>query len=158
MNRSGSARRGWGRRVGTTLGVAVVIFIAIQLIPLDRTNPAVVQEPAWDTPVTRALVKDACFDCHSNETVWPWYARIAPASWLIWRDVDEGRSKLNFSDWGRAHEGANEIAEVVNEGEMPPWYYAMMHPEARLSDAEKQALIAGMRATLGAAANGEGAG
>ena len=81
------------------LGVAlIVVLVAIQLVPYGRrhTNPPVTQEPGWDQPRTRALVARACFDCHSNETAWPWYAHMAPLSWLVQRDVDEGRRALNY--------------------------------------------------------------
>jgi hypothetical protein len=79
----------------------VVLFGLIQLVPYgrDHTNPPVVAEPAWDSPQTRALAVRACFDCHSNETVWPWYSNVAPASWLVQRDVDDGRRRLNWSEW-----------------------------------------------------------
>lgn len=129
----------------------VVLLVLIQLVPYGRahTNPPVVQEPAWDSPTTRALAKRACFDCHSNETAWPWYTNIAPVSWMIQRHVDEGRQKLNFSDWGNSRERElDEIAEVILEGEMPLPNYLPMHPEARLTPAEKQALIDGLNASL----------
>ena len=142
-------KQNWKRTIGIGAVIIVVLAIAIQLIPVDRTNPTIVSEPNWDSPATRALAKDACFDCHSNETVWPWYSKIAPVSWLTWRDVEEGRDHLNFSDWDNQHVRAGEIAEVIDEGEMPPWFYVIMHPEAKLSDSEKQALIDGLLATTG---------
>ncbi len=130
--------------------ILVVLFGLIQLIPYGRnhTNPPVRQEPQWDSPQTRELVRRACYDCHSNETVWPWYSNIAPVSWLVQRDVDEGRQKLNFSEWDRPQEGAREILEVIQEGEMPPFYYVILHPQAKLSNAEKQALLQGLEKTL----------
>jgi Haem-binding domain len=103
-------------------------------------------EPAWDSPRTRAPAVDACFDCHSNETAWPWYTIVAPISWLTRRDVDEGRDALNFSEWDRAQD-AEDVSEVIREGEMPPWSYGILHC-ARLSDAEKERLIAGLEATI----------
>lgn len=121
---------------------------AIQLVPYgrDHTNPPVTAEYAWRSAEARAVVKKACYDCHSNETVWPWYANVAPSSWLVQRDVDEGRSRLNFSEWapGSAVVAAalgREIAEVVAAGEMPPFQYRIMHSDARLSDAERQVLV-----------------
>ena len=130
-------------------------FAAIQLIPYgrDHTNPPVTAEPTWDSPRTRELAKQACFDCHSNETVWPWYSSVAPVSWLVQRDVDEGRSKMNFSEWPQLPAGggaaiAAEVAEVIDGGEMPPIQYRLIHSGARLSDAEKQELIAGLKASL----------
>lgn len=123
------------------------LFLVIQLIPFgrDHSNPAVAQEPNWDSPETRAIAQRACYDCHSNETVWPWYANVAPVSWLIVRDTLEGREHLNFSEWGRGEgEEAEELVEVVRSGEMPPAQYVVMHPEAKLSADEQQALIQGL--------------
>jgi len=148
MDEQQASRRNWKRTIGIGAIILVVLFVAIQLIPVKRTNPAVVSEPTWDSPATRALAKDACFDCHSNETVWPWYSRIAPVSWLTWNDVRGGRERLNFSEWGTHRFEVGEIAEVIDGGEMPPWYYALMHPKAKLSDSEKQALIDGLSATI----------
>lgn len=142
-------RQDWKRVLGILVGVVVVLFVLIQFIPVDKTNPATAQEPNWDSPHTRELAEAACFDCHSNETVWPWYAQIAPSSWLLSRDVEKGREHLNFSDWGSGEQEVDEIAEVINEGEMPPWYYVMMHSDAKLSDDEKTELIAGLEATVG---------
>lgn len=129
----------------------VALFVLIQLVPFGRnhTNPPVLQEPNWDSPQTRALAKRACFDCHSNETVWPWYSNIAPISWLVANDTYEGRSKLNFSEWGsQSGEEAREAGEAVMEGEMPPLKYFPTHPDARLTDAEKLALAQGLDASL----------
>ena len=128
-------------------GVGVLGFLAIQLIPVDRTNPPVVREPNWNSPQTRALVKRACFDCHSNETVWPWYTNVAPVSWLAAHDVQEGRAALNYSEWQPNQE--NEAVEAVLAGKMPMPIYLAIHPEARLTQAETQALIAGLEATFG---------
>ncbi len=127
-------------------------FLLIQLLPYGRnhTNPPVIQEPTWNSPQTRTLAQRACFDCHSNETVWPWYSNVAPISWLVQRDVDEGRKKLNFSTWGfGGEEEAEEMAEVIYEGEMPLPIYLLTHAEARLSAAEKEALAQGLMASLG---------
>ncbi len=128
----------------------VVLAILIQLIPLPGrgNNPAVVAEPKWDSPQTRTLAQRACFDCHSNETVWPWYSYIAPVSWLVYGDVMTGRSRMNFSEWNNSHPDSGEIAEVIQEGEMPPETYLLMHPSARLDTAEKQQLITGLQNSL----------
>jgi len=88
-------------------------------------------------------------DCHSNETEWPWYSSVAPISWLVQHDVEEARSHFNVSEWGRAKNHGDEAAKEVRDGEMPPWFYRPAHPEARLSDAERQELIAGLVATFG---------
>jgi hypothetical protein len=137
------------------LGIAALLLI--QLVPYgrDHTNPPVLQEPQWDSPQTRALVQRACFDCHSNKTIWPWYSNFAPVSWLTQRDVDEGREKLNFSEWGRGEQEADEIFEVVKEGEMPLPIYLITHPEARLNTQEKQALLEGLLATFGSGGEAE---
>ncbi len=129
-----------------------VLFVLIQAVPYGRehSNPPVAKEPAWDSPRTRELVVRACFDCHSNETRWPWYSHVAPFSWLVTHDVTEGREKLNFSEFDRRQRKAREAAEEVREGEMPLWTYLLAHSEARLSDAEKADLIRGLEATFGA--------
>lgn len=131
------------------IAAAVLVFGLIQLIPYGRnhTNPPVVAEPQWDSPQTRALAQRACFDCHSNETVWPWYSNIAPVSWLVQHDTEEGRSKVNFSEWGSARIDVREISEAI-QGEMPPFIYTLQHPTARLSQAEKQQLIDGLTASF----------
>lgn len=136
------------------LGVVVVVLIlavAIQAVPYGRnhTNPSARAEPRWDSERTRALAVRACFDCHSNQTVWPWYSNLAPVSWLIQRDVDEGRKALNFSEWDRRQDEARESAKTVRKGEMPPWFYAAIQPDARLTAAEQDALVRGLEATLG---------
>ncbi len=130
----------------------LVLLVAIQFVPVwaQQTNPPVVAEPQWDSSETRALVRRACFDCHSNETVWPIYSKIAPVSWLVTYDVMEGREELNFSEWGLGRNGrgeeGDELAEEVIEGAMPPRNYLLLHPEAQLSPAEQAQLIAGLQA------------
>jgi mono/diheme cytochrome c family protein len=130
------------------LGVVVAVAVGAQLMPYGRnhTNPPVVTEPQWDSPRTRELFTRACADCHSNETVWPWYSNLAPVSWLVQRDVDEGREKFNIST-GRGE--ADEAAEKVSGGEMPLRPYMLLHPEANLTASEKQELIQGLLATFG---------
>ncbi|MFN3974270.1 MAG: heme-binding domain-containing protein [Dehalococcoidia bacterium] len=138
------------RHILTVIGGLVVVgFGVLQAIPYGRghTNPPVQQEPQWDSPQTRQLVVRACYDCHSNQTVWPWYSYIAPVSWLVYKDVMEGRAKLNFSEMPQKE--AHEAAESVQKGSMPPRIYTLIQSKARLSAAEKQALVAGLRATLG---------
>ena len=130
---------------------AVVLFAALQLVPYGRShsNPPVQAEPAWASAQTRALADRACFDCHSNLTTWRWYSNVAPVSWLVQSDVDSGRSALNFSEWNRPQDvDLEEIEETIRSGSMPPWFYRLPHPEARLSGAEKDALIRGLEATF----------
>jgi hypothetical protein len=133
------------------LGAAVVVFAAIQLIPYGRIheNYSHTAEPRWDSARTRELAVRACFDCHSGQTEWPWYASVAPVSWLVASHVDEGRAILDFSRWDRPYEEAHEAGETVLEGEMPPDYYRRMHASARLTDRELRDLAAGLNATLG---------
>ena len=145
-------RRGKPRRIAAiALGGLMGLIVLIQFIPFgrDHTNPAVVAEPNWDSPQTRALFFRACADCHSNETVWPWYSQVAPVSWLVVRDVVEGREQFNISEWGRPENEGDEAAETVQEGEMPLWFYVPLHPEANLTAAERQQLIDGLVATFG---------
>lgn len=127
------------------------VFAVMQLIPYGRnhSNPAVVKEPAWDSPRTRELAVRACFDCHSNETKWPWYGQIAPFSWVMQRHVDIGRTVLNFSDWTRTYPLAPQAPANVLMGEMPIRSYLWVHPESDLTTAEKDELARGLELTLG---------
>jgi hypothetical protein len=123
---------------------AGVLLLAIQAVPVDRSNPPV-ESDVDAPPDVKSLLRRACYDCHSHETVWPAQAWIAPASWLVAYDVKEGREKLNFSRWKALDAKAlarvaKELPEEVGEGEMPPWFYRIAHPAARLTDAEKGAL------------------
>ena len=129
-----------------TLGV----LLGIQVIRPSHANPPT------DTSKTftaihapndpgAAILTRACRDCHSNDTRWPWYSQVAPMSWLVWRDVHEGREHLNFSEWGtydqerRAHE-AKAICNATVDGEMPLWFYLPMHPDARLTSEDTEQL------------------
>ncbi len=137
------------RPVSLVLVFFGALFALIQLVPYRVTNPPVRQEPAWDSPQTRALAARACFDCHSNEVRVPWYGQVAPVAWVVRSHVDEAREALNFSEMDRPQHEAHEAGEEVAEGEMPPAYYLPMHPEAQLSAEEKRLLVAGLNATLG---------
>lgn len=147
---------GWGIGILLAAGLGFVILLTL-VADLLQTNPATLQEPAWNSPQTRELAKRACFDCHSNETVWPWYDKLPVSSWLAVFDVVRGRRNLNFSEWGTARrgdegreggEGGGDISEVILEGAMPPAIYTSMHPEAILSPAEKELLIDGLSKSL----------
>lgn len=128
----------------------VLIVLLVQLVPLDRSNPTPTREIAWNSAETHNLARRACTDCHSDETVWPWYSRIAPASFILVNHVHEGRAELNFSEWDRPNAGFEDVSETIREGEMPPWDYILMHPEAKLTATEKEQLLAGMQATFAA--------
>jgi mono/diheme cytochrome c family protein len=134
----------------TAIGL-VATFLLIQLVPYgrDHSNPAVAQDVVWANSRTEQLARQACYDCHSNETTWPWYSNVAPVSWLVQHDVDEGRAELNFSEWSGSQRKAHESADAVQEGDMPVWYYTITHPGARLSGQEKQDLVDGFVATFG---------
>jgi hypothetical protein len=126
------------------LMIAAAVLLAAQLVPVPRSNPPVESKmPA--PPEVQAILDRSCADCHSHETRWPWYAYVAPVSWLVAYDTHEARENLNFSTWGsyspkRQRNKTNEIWEKVEEGEMPLWIYLLAHPEAKLSDADREIL------------------
>ncbi|HYM61752.1 MAG TPA: heme-binding domain-containing protein [Thermoanaerobaculia bacterium] len=135
-----------GKRTrGVLIGlVAVVVFI--QLIPVPRTNPPVTGEILAPQEV-KAVLRHSCYDCHSNETVWPWYSHLAPVSWLLYRDVTGGRRAMNLSAWQqmpqtRQNRRRKGIWEEVSSGDMPLWFYLPLHPAAKLSDSDKAILKA----------------
>lgn len=127
------------------LAVAVIL-VALQLVPVGRTNPPTTSKV--DAPQEAlAVLERSCFDCHSNESRWPWYAYVAPVSWLVTHDVKEGREHVNFSEW--AQYDAEKVADIlkdvrdeVEEGKMPLPIYLVLHGDARLSEQDKQALFA----------------
>jgi hypothetical protein len=126
------------------LVLAAVLLLA-QVIRMERSNPPVRYEISTN-PAVQSLLRRACYNCHSNQTIWPWYSNIAPASWLVASDVHEGRQHLNFSEWGsyggdkQSHK-LNTIAEEIRDGDMPPWYYSLMHSESRLSSSERGQIL-----------------
>ena len=136
--------------------MGVIGFVLLQVAPVKwlgiptqdiGTNPP--ERFKFDgPPEVEAVMRRACFDCHTNETRWPLYARIAPGSWLLARDVHKGRSHLNFSKWGDAEEDERQTDrenawEQIESGAMPPWFYVLpMHPDAKLSESDKATLKA----------------
>lgn len=137
--------RRWLKRV--FLG-GFVLLVLIQFVPYgrDHTNPPGSAEPAWPSARVRELAERACFDCHSHATRWPWYSHVAPMSWLVARDVKDGRKHLNFSAWDKPQKNASKASDELEEGEMPPWFYLPLHADARLTDAEKAELVQGLKA------------
>jgi hypothetical protein len=129
------------RKIHLALAVGVGALTVAQLVPVSRTNPPVTA-PVQAPPEVQALLRRACYDCHSHETVWPAQAYVAPFSWLVAHDVSEAREELNFSSWDRVdlRKVAKKLPEEVGEGEMPPWLYVLAHPSARLSEAERRTL------------------
>ncbi len=134
------------RKILIAAAVLVAVVIAIQLVPVERSNPPVIGD--FDGPAEVATVlRASCYDCHSYETDWPWYSHVAPVSWLVAHDVEEARGRLNFSLWRsydakRQERLAEEIWEEVEEGEMPLPAYLLAHADARLSEVEKATLHA----------------
>jgi mono/diheme cytochrome c family protein len=131
--------------------VGASLFVAIQFVPYGRAhdNPPVTQAVEWDSVRTEQLFDGACADCHGNETEWPWYSNVAPQSWFVQRDVDAGRDDLNVSELEQEQDKLEDLIEVIADDEMPPQRYTFLHPEARLSEDEKQALIDGIARTFG---------
>ncbi len=133
--------------------IALIGLMAVaQVFRIDKTNPPV-EGALVAPPQIESLMRRACYDCHSNETVWPWYSNVAPVSWLVARDVKEGRRELNFSQWGAYTEAKKvkklkETAKEVAKGKMPPWYYVLAHPEAGLSPDEQQVFDAWITAEI----------
>jgi hypothetical protein len=150
------------RRVGRSILIALfVIVLAIQLVPVHRTNPpfdpaATLERSATVPANVKAILDRSCKDCHSNETRWPGYAYVAPMSWLLVHDVNEARENLNLSEWGTDDAEAQndsliEICRRVRRGQMPLKRYAWIHPSARLTAEDVEALCewtAEMRRTL----------
>jgi len=132
----------WLKRIGVGL---IALLVVLQFVPVERANPPERGEPPGPAEV-RALLRRSCFDCHSHETQWPWYAQIAPVSLLIARDVKNGRKEVNFSLWEKYNERRKarklkEIAKEVSKGDMPLFYYLPLHPDAKLSAAERELII-----------------
>ena len=132
----------WMKKLGFGL---IAVFIVAQFVPVARVNPTERGQPAAPVEV-QDILQRACYDCHSNETRWPWYSQVAPASFLIARDVTDGRRELNFSLWNQYNERRKsrklkEIAEQVEKRKMPQWYYVPFHPEAQLSPTERDLIL-----------------
>jgi len=131
---------GWLRR---TVLVLAGVAVAMQLVPYGwrHPNPPVTDDAPWPSTRAEGLARTACYDCHSNETDWPLYSYIAPMSWLVRSDVEGGRDELNFSSWDDHDSEADDAAEAIADGSMPPSQYTLLHPDADLDAAEKQQLI-----------------
>jgi len=139
------------RRFGRWLVIGtLVVLAAAQLVPVDRRNPEVRSD--IDAPAeVEAILRRSCYDCHSNETRWPWYSQVAPVSWLVARDVAEGRGHLNFSEWPVADFEArelelHEIEDEIVKGKMPLKIYLVMHRDARLTEQDRSVLAQWARA------------
>ena len=148
------------KRISIYVMVAIVsLLVLIQFFPGNKpevslNNPNDIHEEVLMPTEVSLILRNACYDCHSNETVYPWYADIAPISWLVIHDVNEGRDELNFSEWipyslKRKNHKLEEIVEMIEEGEMPLAIYKPFHPEAKLSDDQKQLLINWAKSLMG---------
>ncbi|TMK57984.1 MAG: cytochrome C [Actinobacteria bacterium] len=141
-------RRRWPpsrRQVKLGLLVIVALLLLIQLVPYGRashSNPPVTQAAKWPAGPGQQIAEAGCYDCHSNLTKWRWYSNVAPSSWLVEHDVEDGRGALDFSEWDKPQPDAGELIEKVESGEMPPLQYKLAHGEARLSSQEKKQLVA----------------
>ncbi|MBI1873607.1 MAG: heme-binding domain-containing protein [Acidobacteria bacterium] len=127
-------------RVKTLSTILIALLIAIQFVQPARTNPpadparAITRRLQVDPEVARILDR-ACRDCHSNDTRWPWYSRVAPGSWLVIDHVNHGRRHLNFSDWpddATEQEKLSAICSEVTSGRMPVSSYTLVHRNARI--------------------------
>ena len=127
------------------------VFLLAQLIRIDKSNPPVRSDLASGS--AKPVLHRACYNCHSNETIWPWYSSVAPTSWLVGSDVRGARSHLNFSEWGTYDSGTRShklraIAEEVKGGDMPPWYYSFVHRDSRLSASDRNQILAWVEETI----------
>lgn len=119
--------------------IMVIVFLGIQFIPVNLSNPPVGEEINAPDAVKQILV-ESCYDCHSNKTKWPWYNKIAPISWVIKKDVINGRSNMNFTEWDKyksiEQDMKEMILEAIKEDRMPPLLYQLGHPSAKLTEEE----------------------
>ena len=124
------------------------MLAAIQLVPYGRAHedPRGTREARFASASTQRLFDGACADCHSDHTSWPLYSDIAPVSWLVQHDVEDGRRVMNLSEWDRSQPELEEVQSVILGGGMPPLQYKVVHGDGRLSPAEKRQLAAGFRA------------
>lgn len=126
---------------------AFACFCLAQAIRPSLANPPLSAEPKWDCPRTRELARRACFDCHSNQTTYPWYSQVAPVRWLLWSHVQEGRRHLNFSQ-PDSDLDVDDLVDAIRSNEMPLWDYRMLHPASSLTPSEKDSLVVGLLRTF----------
>jgi len=140
------------------LGALVAVFVLIQFVPFgrDHTNPPATNSFKWTSAQAKAIARRSCYDCHSNHTRYWWAVDIAPFSWLAAHDIQDGRARLNFSEWtGSLSTPALESAVSNN---MPPLQYTLLHPNAKLSAADRQTLLDGFQQSVAAMDNSGGSG
>lgn len=134
------------RRIEMIVGAGALVCVLIQLIPMSGSNPPITRD-VGAPPQVDSILRRGCYNCHSNETRWPWYSHVAPVSWLVIRDVERGRRHVNFSTWDKyAEDPETLISKLKNirrfsdNGRMPPWCYVRAHSEARLSYGDREVL------------------
>jgi len=149
------------RRLFLAVGLLVVVFLLVQLFPVGAIfvsmqrveDPPARQTFDWPTADAADITRRACYDCHSNETVWPWYANIAPGSWLMTRHVNNGRAVLNFSEID--FEAVADASHFMDHArwhiynDMPPRPYLLLHPDANLTDAQRELVLSDLETLLG---------
>jgi hypothetical protein len=137
--------RSYSKGAKTVLLVLALVFLISQFLRIDKQNPPIISDIPADSSV-KSILKRSCYDCHSNETKWPWYSNVAPVSWLISNDVKDARKHLNFSEWGsysleKRSSKLDDIRDQIRQGEMPLWYYSLMHSDARIKQKEREKII-----------------
>ncbi len=142
------AKRSQLRRRIVLAGLGLCVLAQAVPYGRDHVNPPLGREPKWDEPATRVLTQRACFNCHSNRTVWPWYSYVAPVSWLVARDVYNGRKKLNFSEFQNEQPNSDDASDEIRSGDMPLWFFVILHPEAKLTKDEQSNLVHGLERTF----------
>ena len=150
-----------GRKLLLRAGLGLLLVaVLLQLLPFGRLgpNPPVTRDAPWPNGRARELAVAACYDCHSNQTRRPLYSQVAPFSWLIARDVEQGRDKLNFSTWEGSGGDARDAADTIEERSMPPRRYLPLHADARLTEDERQVLVEALEAMGGGRGGGNRSG
>jgi hypothetical protein len=142
-----AAVRRWTTNVG--LGI-LVLLLASQLVPVSRSNPPIdpsgtIYSTQQVPPEVKAVLDQSCKNCHSDETAWPWYSYVAPLSWVIARDVHQGRKAMNFSQWGtyppsKRERKLEDICDQLANGDMPDRKYILFHQSARVSESQRSAI------------------
>ena len=133
------------KKLARTAALAVsAVVVAAQFVPTQRANPPAGRDISAP-PGIEATLRRACYDCHSNETRWPWYSRVAPISWLVLHDVELGRKEINFSEWGEYRPATRKrklqwMDRALRREAMPSWSYRILHPDARLTEEDRAAL------------------
>ncbi len=147
------------------LGGTAFLLLAIQFVPnelpaVETNNPGDLIQSGVVGEDVAMLLKNSCYNCHSNESEYPWYSYVAPASWLVAKDVREAREELNFSTW-KDYDMIDQLGKLddtyleVEEGRMPMGIYTLMHPSAKLDEVQRQSIVEWAEATMDIIAEGE---